>query len=215
MSNDQLTKFMQLDYTIVLRRDEEGDWIAAYKELDGCIAHGLTIEESITALNGMKELWLAANLEAGNPIPLPEKEQTLLSGKWVQRVPKNMHRRLVEVADCEGTSLNQLVTSFLAESLGRLNAAPSTVAAHNQNAEIVPNIFGEDQSSSFWHLDDGAAKITQWKIGKMHPVSHDFIEQLVCLVPSPNTKLIISSENQHDDTKKEHGVKIPKISYQA
>jgi predicted HicB family RNase H-like nuclease len=46
-------------------------------------------------------------------------------GKFVQRVPKTLHRDLIELAKREGVSLNQLVTSILATAIGRREAAKS------------------------------------------------------------------------------------------
>lgn len=39
--------------------------------------------------------------------------------RFVLRAPRSMHVRLVERAKQEGVSLNTLVTSFIAESLGK------------------------------------------------------------------------------------------------
>jgi len=44
------------------------------------------------------------------------------SGKWLQCVPKSIHLQLVQKAEAEGVSLNTLVISILAESLGRYGA---------------------------------------------------------------------------------------------
>ncbi|MBP9501568.1 MAG: toxin-antitoxin system HicB family antitoxin [Candidatus Promineofilum sp.] len=41
------------------------------------------------------------------------------SGKFVQRVPRSVHARLAMRAKQEGVSMNSLVTSILAESLGK------------------------------------------------------------------------------------------------
>jgi predicted RNase H-like HicB family nuclease len=118
MASKDLKDYLNLDYTLVLRRDEEGDWVATVKELEGCIADGSTPEEAIENVQSMKELWLRARLESKRPVPLPENEQEEFSGKFLQRIPKSLHRKLVEVADREGVSLNQLVTSALAQMIG-------------------------------------------------------------------------------------------------
>jgi antitoxin HicB len=44
------------------------------------------------------------------------------SGKFVARVPKSVHAKLVARAKAEGVSLNTLVLTFLAEGLGRREA---------------------------------------------------------------------------------------------
>jgi antitoxin HicB len=62
-------------------------------------------------------LWKALNM------PVPELGSGgSYSGKFIQRVPKSIHARLVMRAKQEGVSMNSLVTSILAESLGRRKA---------------------------------------------------------------------------------------------
>jgi antitoxin HicB len=57
------------------------------------------------------------------PVPEPESGGSY-SGKFIQRVPKSIHARLAMRAKQEGVSMNSLVTSILAESLGRREASP-------------------------------------------------------------------------------------------
>jgi antitoxin HicB len=45
------------------------------------------------------------------------------SGKFVLRLPRSMHRQLSELAEAEGVSLNQLALAFLAQGMGRTDAA--------------------------------------------------------------------------------------------
>lgn len=52
-------------------------------------------------------------------VPAPAEKTEMPSGKWVQRVPKSLHRKLTILAKAEGVSLNQLVTAVLAETVGR------------------------------------------------------------------------------------------------
>jgi antitoxin HicB len=109
--------YMNLPYTVVLRRDDEGDFITKVQELPGCVAHGETEAEALSAIKEMQRLWLEEALQSGQPIPEPEREEQLPSGKWLQRTPRSLHGRLTKLAKSEGVSLNQLVTSMLAESL--------------------------------------------------------------------------------------------------
>jgi hypothetical protein len=41
------------------------------------------------------------------------------SGTWEQRVPKELHAELAKLAKREGVDLNLLVTTMLAEAMGR------------------------------------------------------------------------------------------------
>lgn len=114
----ELNDYLELPYTITLRRDEDGDWIARVQELKGCTADGATREEALADLDQAKREWLAAALEDGIPIPAPEEPDALPSGKWVQRVPRSLHKNLARLAKVEGVSLNQLVTTILVAHVG-------------------------------------------------------------------------------------------------
>jgi antitoxin HicB len=118
-SRKQLLEYMKLPYTIVLRRDDEGDVIAKIKEFDGCIADGQDEMEALGNLERVKEMWIEACLSGGRPVPLPEEESDLPSGKWLQRVPRSLHKKAVDRAEAEGVSLNQYVTSVLADAIGQ------------------------------------------------------------------------------------------------
>jgi len=98
-----------------LAAEEGGGYLVEIPDLPGCISDGESVDEAIA--NGMdaKQAWLAVAKEQDRPIPEPGGQ---LSGKWVQRVPKYVHARLVERAEREGVSLNTLVVSLIAEGLG-------------------------------------------------------------------------------------------------
>lgn len=110
-----LAYYMALPYTKLLRPDEDGDIVARIVELPGCSTHGKDEEETLKNLQEAQRLWLEDCIEAGDPVPEPEKEEALPSGKWVQRVPRSLHRQLAQMAKTEGVSLNQLVTSMLSQ----------------------------------------------------------------------------------------------------
>ncbi len=127
--------YESLPYTTLLTRDEAGDVIARVLELPGCIAHGKSEPQALRALAGMKKLWIEDALEAGDAVPEPQPAAPLPSGKWVQRVPRTLHRRLVETAKEEGVSLNQLVTSFLSERLTRRSGERHSPPAKSRKAD--------------------------------------------------------------------------------
>ena len=112
-----LVYYMSLPYTIILRPDDEGDFIARIEELPGCVAHGGDATESIERLREAQQLWIEDCLESNQSVPEPHAEDDLPSGKWVQRVPRTLHKRLTEFAKKESVSLNQLVTSMLSEAV--------------------------------------------------------------------------------------------------
>lgn len=109
----------QIDYPFIIRplsKKEGGGVLIEYPDLPGCMSDGETINEAISNGRDAVECWLKAARESGRIIPKPSSE--LPSGKWVQRVPKSMHAKLIEQAKKEGVSLNTLVVSLIAIGLG-------------------------------------------------------------------------------------------------
>jgi antitoxin HicB len=109
-----------LDYPFTIRhlsKEEGGGYLIEFPDLAGCMSDGETIEEAIENGQDAINCWIKAAKAAGRSIPKPG-ELEKQSGKWVQRVPKSIHLRLVEKAEEEGVSLNTLVITMIAESLG-------------------------------------------------------------------------------------------------
>ena len=108
----------------------------------------------------MQRLWIESALNVGNPIPEPEDESRLPSGKWVQRVPRRLHRDLVNTAKRENVSLNQLVTSMLSESLAVKSCAQAfqVFLSHTHQPNVVPDFF-----SLAWP-SEGASERGYWSI---------------------------------------------------
>lgn len=112
-----IAHYLGLPYTKTLRADEDGDVVAKIVELPGCSAHGADEQEALRNLEEAQRLWIEDCVAAGDAVPEPAMEDPLPSGKWVQRVPRSLHRKLSQMAKEEGVSLNQLVTSMLSQQL--------------------------------------------------------------------------------------------------
>ena len=67
--------------------------------------------------------WIEIGLEEGQPIPEPFTAEAY-SGKFVVRVPRSLHRQLVEAAKQEGVSLNAYVNVVLAKAVGAQTPLP-------------------------------------------------------------------------------------------
>jgi antitoxin HicB len=131
--SERVDELAALRHTIVVRQDEEGDYVASVAELDGCVAHGQDVTEALAELTSMKRLWIESCLAEGKPVPLPaEDDDSLPSGKWLQRVPRTLHKKISNLAQREGVSLNQYVVSVLAEAVG---AQTGAVAASNSTSK--------------------------------------------------------------------------------
>jgi predicted RNase H-like HicB family nuclease len=63
---------LKLPYTLTLRRDEDGDWIARVQELPGCTADGPTRDAALADLDVAMREWLEAAVEHGITVPTPQ-----------------------------------------------------------------------------------------------------------------------------------------------
>jgi len=68
-----LAYYMALPYTKLLRPDEDGDIVARIAELPGCSAHGENEAVALKNLEEAQRLWLEDSIEAGDPVPEPER----------------------------------------------------------------------------------------------------------------------------------------------
>lgn len=133
--NNLLEYYANLPYRVEIYPEENGQgYTAAIPDLPGCISSGDTPQEALHAVDEAKRLWLEVALQDGDPIPEPTAVTVEhFSGKFVVRVPRSLHRRLVKRAEVEGVSLNQLVVSILSESAGTA-PSPGTLVVHLQSA---------------------------------------------------------------------------------
>jgi len=94
---------------------EGGGYLISFPDLPGCISDGESPVEAMKHGKDAVKCWMAATEESGDLIPQPYQAY---SGKFVQRLPRSLHARLVERAKKEQVSLNTLVTTYIAERLG-------------------------------------------------------------------------------------------------
>ncbi|MBF8273609.1 MAG: uncharacterized protein HW380_2714 [Magnetococcales bacterium] len=99
-----------------LTKDEGSGFLISFTDFNECCSDGETPQEAIE--NGMDALRgvILTLEELGHPVPAPGSGGH--SGKFVTRVPKTLHSKLVTRARREGVSLNALVTALLAEGIG-------------------------------------------------------------------------------------------------
>ncbi len=110
--------YLKLPYTIEVVRDEGEEysgWFARVIELPGCMTQADTFEELGVMIQDAMRAWIETAQERGQSIPEPRSLDEF-SGKFVVRLPKSLHRRLVEDAEREGVSLNQYINLVLAEA---------------------------------------------------------------------------------------------------
>ncbi len=86
--------------------EEDKEWIAVAPELPGCSASGKTPDMALKELETAMELWLQSRRESGWLIPKPIATRKI-KGKILIRLPRDLHRELLEQAAEQGISLNQ------------------------------------------------------------------------------------------------------------
>lgn len=104
-----------------LPKEDGGGFVITFPDLPGCMSDGETIEEAMANGRDAFVAWISAAADMGRPIPEPTAKPVELieaSGKFVARLPKSLHARLVAKAKQEGVSLNTLVLTYIAEGLG-------------------------------------------------------------------------------------------------
>ena len=114
-----LDYYLGLPYKYSIYPAQEGGYVIEIPDLPGCISQGETVEEAVSMIEDAKRGWLELALEQGAEIPEPTAMVSAdYSGKFNVRVPKSLHKSLVENAKTENVSLNQLVVYHLSKSIG-------------------------------------------------------------------------------------------------
>lgn len=143
----ELDDYLKLDYTITLRRDEDGDWVVRVQELKGCTAHGPTQGDALERLEEAKRDWIESALEHNLSIPTPTAEEPLPSGKWLQRAPRKLQKDLKTLADAEGVSFNHMIVMILSRYVG---AALDRVGANLDRYTVAPQDHEHRQGIGGW-----------------------------------------------------------------
>ena len=94
-----------------LPEEDGGGMLCTFPDIPGCMGDGETPNDALS--DGLLALdsWLKTAQEFDDPIPEPNSA----SGKFLTRIPKSLHARLISRAKMEGVSLNSLVQTYLAE----------------------------------------------------------------------------------------------------
>lgn len=118
-----------------LKEEDGGGWSAEVPDLPGCFSDGDTPEEALINIRDAILGWIEITKEDGKPVPRPSEEiEPQYSGKFTIRVPKILHKKLVEEAKRENISLNQFVNSLLSYNLGYLIGESNTNYKNEQAA---------------------------------------------------------------------------------
>ena len=111
-----LNDYMEMSYRMEIVEDkDEGGFVVSYPELPGCITCGETVEAAITNALDAKRAWIEAALDEGIQIQEPDSLEDY-SGQFKLRIPRSLHRLLVEHSKREGISMNQYCVYLLSRN---------------------------------------------------------------------------------------------------
>lgn len=143
-------EYMALPYAIEMTPDD-GGYFVKIKELEGCMSTGESKADALAMIEDAMRGWLAAAIEDGIDIPLPEvMQEDRYSGKFALRLPKSLHRQLAEGSEKDGVSLNQYLVTLLAErnslaEVKKLMADFKNVPCEEPEVEPVLTVTGESR----------------------------------------------------------------------
>lgn len=110
---NDLEWYLARDYPFTVLADPEGGFVIVFPDLPGCMTQAETWEEIGPLADEARRLWLETAYEHNaQPLPLPSFPEEY-SGKLNLRLPKSLHRALVEGAEREGVSLNSHIVALL------------------------------------------------------------------------------------------------------
>lgn len=92
-------------------------WTACYPSIPGCVGGGDTVEEAICEAKENLDVYLEYLEEECKKIP-EEDYKSEYSGKIALRISKSTHKRIAEMADAEGISINLLLNNAIENYLG-------------------------------------------------------------------------------------------------
>lgn len=117
-------EILKKPYARMVIPDSGGTFSAEIVEFSGCIAVGSDAAEALANLEEVAKDWIEATLAQGQNIPEP-MDAAGFSGKLVVRMSKGLHRRSTLCAERDGVSLNQFITTCLAEAVGERAKQPA------------------------------------------------------------------------------------------
>ena len=121
-----LEYYLKLTYPFNIKPDlDDGGYIAEFPDLRYCVGTGDTVDEAIDDAMIAKEEWLKAAYENKLTIPEPSSSDEF-NGRVTLRLPKSLHRNIIETAKKEGVSANQLLLHLISIGMGNKSTGIKT-----------------------------------------------------------------------------------------
>lgn len=122
-----------------------GGYLAIVPSLPGCMSDGDTAEEALENVKDAIKCWIETAEELGREIPKPIEYRVddEYSGKLLLRIPKYLHKMIAERSVSEGSSINQLIQSYISMGLGyEIGKSQISINVEYKNDKI-PNTINE------------------------------------------------------------------------
>ena len=107
-----LAQSLALRYPFNVVADPDGGYVVVFPDLPGCMTQVEEMADVPAAADEIRVLWIETEHAEGREIPAPSYPEEY-SGKFNLRLPRSLHRRLVESAARDGVSLNHYVSVLL------------------------------------------------------------------------------------------------------
>jgi len=129
--------YKNLNYKMIFYYDPEDEiYIVQFPELPGCISHGKTAKEALKNAYRVKDEWLESAFDDKWIIPEPSLPLET-TGRITLRIPKSIHQRIIDRAEKEDISQNQLIVTYIAEGLERTNMKSSIEETLQKQTERI------------------------------------------------------------------------------
>lgn len=139
----KIEDYLKEPYARILVPEAEGGYSAEILEFPGCYSYGETPDEAIDNLDEAAFGWIEAALIQGQTIPKPHSVDEP-SGKYLLRLPRNLHKKAIQMAERERVSLNTFFVDAVATRVGahdfynrmvdRLESLSAQLTARTTNA---------------------------------------------------------------------------------
>lgn len=146
---------LEKPYARKLTPDADGGYVAAIHEFPGLVAHGSSPNDALANLESAAESWLEAAIDTSFPVPEPANFESC-SGKIALRISRRLHQLAAERAELEGTSLNQLISTSLAQYLGQQRGIEAAISAAtdriNETCAQLRSSFVKSAGSNYFFV---------------------------------------------------------------
>ena len=137
---DIMLKYKMITYQI--ETDSGLMWVAEYPSLPGVVGSSFDLIEAIKDLEVNALAQIGFMRDEGKEVPSEDsvRVETEYSGKTVLRMPKSVHRKMSELAEIEGVSLNSLLNDAISQYIGKGSSNPIAIDEHVRFVSHYSNV---------------------------------------------------------------------------